>query len=404
MRLTNTTLTYGLIHQLFHWATAVLIIALFVIAKYMTGLSTASAAEIADKVWWYSLHKTVGVTLFAVALGRIIWAVIQPHPKLLNDGLEAFAARTVHWLLYGSIVAMPVLGWLHHAAAEGYAPIWWPFSQNLPFVPNDTALSAFFGNAHHNMGFVLAGSIFLHVAGAIKHAVIDKDATLQRMVPGASLPPEAELAAKVSGSKASNAAPVLLTIAAFALVLGITSIMYPPVRAQQVAAAPAQTSVGEWVIDPASSTLAIEITQLGSPVGGAFQNWSADVTFDPNSLDDASITATVDMTSLSVGDVGDRAMSAEFLNAPAFPKATFKSQTVRKTGTGFEAVGVLKLADSEQPLTLPFTFRQEDGRAFVTAETSLQRLDFKVGTGFPDSSSVGELVKVIITLEATKAK
>ncbi|MEL6503985.1 MAG: YceI family protein [Pseudomonadota bacterium] len=403
MRLTNSTLTYGLIHQLFHWATAVLIIALFIIAKYMDWLPTTTPEEVAEKVWWYSLHKTVGLTLFAVALGRVLWALIQPHPKLLNEGMEAFAARTVHWLLYGSIIAMPLLGWLHHAASEGYAPIWWPFGQNLPFIPKDTALSAFFGNAHHHMGFVLIGAIALHVAGAIKHAVIDKDVTFQRMVPGANLPSDAELATMTSHPSGANAAPVALAGAVFAAVLGITAVLYAPFKAAPVVAATtAPVSQGGWVIDKANSNLAIEITQLGSPVRGAFQNWSADVVFDPENLAAATIKATIDMASLSIGDVSERAQSAEFLDAPQFPTAKFEADSVVKTDAGYEATGTLTLAGMAQPLALPFTYREQDGRAFVTAETVLKRLDFQVGKTFPDSSSVGETVKVVITLEATR--
>ncbi|MEM9734049.1 MAG: YceI family protein [Pseudomonadota bacterium] len=405
MRLTNTSLTYGLIHQMFHWATAVLIISLFAIAKYMDWLPTNSAEEVSEKVWWYSLHKTVGITLFAVAIGRVVWTLIQPHPKLLNDGLEAFAARTVHWLLYGSIIAMPMLGWLHHAASEGYAPIWWPFGQNLPFIPKDVALSAFFGNAHHHMGFVLVGAILLHIAGAIKHAVIDKDATLQRMVPGANLPMQSALAASVPSIPGTKTVPAALAGVVFLTVFGVTAILYSPLKtAPVVAAEPATVSKGGWVIDQAKSTLAIEITQLGAPVRGAFQNWSADVVFDPENPEAATITATIDMASLSIGDVSERARSAEFLDAPQFPTATFKAETVAKTDAGFEADGTLTLAGIEQPLKLPFTFREENGRAFVTAEAALARLDFQVGKTFPDSSSVGETVKVLITLEATRSE
>ena len=52
-----------------------------------------------------------------------------------DQKLERFAAETVHWVLYGALVIVPLSGWISHAAAAGFAPIWWPFGQGLPLVP-----------------------------------------------------------------------------------------------------------------------------------------------------------------------------------------------------------------------------------------------------------------------------
>ena len=148
MRMTNSRETYGLVHQLLHWTTAALILFMLPLGVYMHDLPVGTAQEVADKVWLFSLHKTVGVVVLVVALARIAWAIVQPHPNLLHGGREAFAAKTVHWLLYGSIVAMPIFGWLHHAALDGYAPIWWenvfPGDWDvLPFVPKSEAVASF---------------------------------------------------------------------------------------------------------------------------------------------------------------------------------------------------------------------------------------------------------------------
>lgn len=184
--LTNTQTSYGLVAQILHWITAVLILTLGGIGLIMTELPDGTQQDVDDKFLVYSLHKTLGVTLLAIALLRVAWALFQPHPRPLHPErtLDTLAAQTVHWALYGAILAMPITGWLQHAATEGLAPIWWPFSQNLPFVPDDPKLAEFFGLAHTSTAYLLGGALVLHIAGALKHAVIDKDGTLRRMIPG----------------------------------------------------------------------------------------------------------------------------------------------------------------------------------------------------------------------------
>ncbi|MBT8474330.1 MAG: cytochrome b/b6 domain-containing protein, partial [Alphaproteobacteria bacterium] len=137
MPLGNTATRYGGVAKTFHWLTALLILTALPLGVIANGAPFETDAEIARKIWLFSLHKTVGVTAFFVALARIAWALTQPKPAALHPDrrFETRLAETVHWLLYASLVLVPLSGWLHHAAATGFAPIWWPFGQTLPFVP-----------------------------------------------------------------------------------------------------------------------------------------------------------------------------------------------------------------------------------------------------------------------------
>ncbi|MBO6920355.1 MAG: YceI family protein [Rhizobiaceae bacterium] len=410
MKLTNTAESYGLIHQSLHWATAILILVLLPMGVYMHDLPIDNSEQIADKVWFYSLHKSIGMAALFVALVRIAWAVTQPHPRPLHGGMEGFAAKTVHYLLYGTIIAMPVLGWLYHAATEGFAPIWWPFSQDLPFVPKDVMLSNFFKTAHFVCGVLLVLSLGLHIAGAIKHAVIDKDKTLDRMVPGryeftGDIPPE------------QKQSPFSLLVALFAasIAIGSTYIVYNFEYASQASIAGEQSLSGTqtasenssgnsgagWNIDYANSPLQIEVAQLGTPVTGTFSSWNANVIFDPDDLENANIVAEVDVTSLTLGDVSDRAKSAEFLDVATHPTARFTSTKVEKTENGYAAVGELELAGVTKDFVINFTFEENNGAAIVEADAIIQRLDFSVGKTFADDSSVGRSIKLKISISAT---
>lgn len=405
LRLTNSRETYGVVHQTLHWLTAVLIICMFALGMFMRGLPVSDPAEIARAVWWFSLHKTVGMATLTVVLLRIFWAVVQPHPVALKGGLEGFAAKTVHWLLYGSMILMPVTGWLHHAAAEGFAPIWWPLSQDLPFVPKDPDVSRFFGISHWVLAVTMAGALLLHVAGALKHAIIDRDQVLARMLPGAY---------RESGSVPEDSGGQTPAILVASAALAVACMSVVGLYAWQSEGGSDSTVVvertfegdaraaGTWAIDHAASELAFEILQMNAAVKGVFTDWRADVVFDPDQLASASIEARVNIGSLSLPEVATQALSADFLNAEAHPTATFSASQVVATESGFEARGTLTIAGTEKPFVLPFTFREDSGRALVAAEAMIERLSFGIGKTHTDDSTVGRQVKLSIAIEATR--
>ena len=404
--LANTRETYGLIAQSLHWITAALILALIPLGVFMHELPVSSAEEAAYKSWYYSLHKTLGVTLFLIAVVRVIWAVVQLHPKLLNGDkkLESLAAQTVHWMLYGAIIVMPLTGWLHHSAAEGFAPIWWPISQDLPFVPKSPQLAQFFGSAHFFTGVLLGLSIALHVGGALKHAVIDRDSTLTRMIPGRA----PDIPANLPDPHFRHL-PTVLAALSFLLIAGASTVTHlvgqPNSESGQTGIDQATIEEARWLIDPKKSRLEIEIVQSGTPVSGHFGTWNAAIIFDPDKLEASKVEVEIDIASLALGSVSPQAISPDFLNAALHPVAVFVSEDFADKGNGtFEAHGQLTLAGLTKPISLPFALKIADGRAFVEAEVPLDRLEFDIGKkGFPKDDLVGFQVVVRIVLEAQKA-
>jgi cytochrome b561/polyisoprenoid-binding protein YceI len=407
--LVNTRTSYGLIAQLLHWLTAALVLVLIPLGLFMHELPAGSAEEVAYKSWYYSLHKTLGVAAFLVAVTRVGWAIVQPRPAPLNGDrkLESFAAQTVHWMLYGAIILMPPTGWLHHSAAEGFAPIWWPFSQDLPFMPKNLELAALFGAAHYFTAILLGLSIALHIAGALKHVVIDRDGTLARMVPGMAPRPNAMAAANPGSS--SHALPGLITVLAFLAVAAATMANYTMSRTNatpaRVDGEPSISAASGWRVNHAKSQLAIQIVQSGSEITGHFGHWDAVINFDPQNLNAARVAVKIDITSLSLGGVSQQAISADFLNAATYPIAMFESDTFLMTGeSSYEAHGQLSLAGERRPLVLPFILKIENERATVEGVATIRRLDFGIGEkGFPKDDMVGFEVLVKVNLEASKA-
>ena len=403
MALANTADRYGGLSKTFHWLTALLILTLFplgLVANDMayqlkTGAET-SDAFVARTAWLFSLHKTLGVAVFFVALARIAWALSQPKPGLLHPDrkMESLAAETVHWLLYGSLVLVPLSGWIHHAAASGFAPIWWPFGQNLPLVPKSEALAGAMGGAHWVLTKVLGLSLLLHIAGALKHHVIDKDATLRRMWFGHTDVPPTQPDHK-------HAAPITAALALWALALsgGAALGVYAPHGG--TAAAELEEVQSDWQVQ--NGTLGIIVTQLGSEVEGQFADWTAAISFD-ETIDNGvagTVEVTVSIGSLTLGSVTDQAMGPDFFNTTEFPTATYVADIVPVVD-GYEAQGTLTIKGQSMPVTLPFGLSIDGDNASMTGGLTLDRRDFNVGATMADESSLKFAVDVNVSLTAVR--
>ncbi|TDL89508.1 cytochrome b/b6 domain-containing protein [Meridianimarinicoccus aquatilis] len=397
----NSPQSYGAVAKTLHWLTALLILTAIPLGVIANDMGYDTSQALALKAWLFSLHKTVGVAAFFVALLRILWAATQPKPALLHPDrrLESFAAETVHWALYASLVIVPLSGWLHHAATSGFAPIWWPFGQTLPFVPVNEGVAHFFGAWHWLFTKVLIAALALHIAGALKHHFIDKDATLARMLPGLTLAGDTTAAHPRAPMKAALAFWVLLLAAGS--VLGLSS------DAERQAASPQlQAEPSGWTVK--DGRLAITALQLGSEVEGQFEEWNAAINFDPDLPSDVKgdVTVQIAIPSLKLGSVTSDALKPEFFAAEEFPTATFTAEITEADGeNSYLADGVLSLKGVEQPLALPFTLVIDGDTAQMEAKTVIDRRDFGIGTAsYNDESTVAYESNVTVTLTAVRSE
>lgn len=393
----NTSTHYGSVAKTFHWLTALLMASVIPLGIFANDLPYETSAELARKAFWFSMHKTLGVTLFFVALARILWAISQPKPGLLNADrpLEAFAARSVHWLLYGSLVLVPLSGWVHHASSTGYAPIWWPFGQTLPFVPKDVALSETAAGLHLVFERVLILALVLHIAGALKHHFVDRDMTLRRMLPGMPALPRV---AAASG----HALPALAAIAVWGGAVGIGGALGVYAHAADTPRGPALEAVAsDWVVQ--DGRVGLSVTQMGSEVTGQFAEWTAAISYDPQVSEGQAgeVDVTINVASLTLGSVTDQALGADFLAAEAHPTATFSGPIVAGPD-GLRIEGTLALKGDSVPVTLPFTLEIDDGVAQARGRVTLDRRSWEIGMGQDDPSTLGWEVGVDITLTASR--
>lgn len=399
MPLANSPARYGSVSKTFHWLTALLILTLIPMGIIANGMPYDTSEQLAAKAQLFSLHKTLGVFVFFVALARILWALTQTKPEPLHPDrkLESFAAEMVHWLLYGSLLLVPLSGWIHHAATEGFAPIYWPFGQNLPLVPKSESLAAVTAGLHIVFERVLAASILLHFAGALKHHFIDKDVTLKRMWFGS-----AESTPQDNTHHVALPFGAALGVWAVALAIGYGMGVYAPHTSGTAAPAVALEAVeSEWQVT--EGTLEIAVTQLGSEVTGSFADWTADISFDETLQGPkfGEVNVTVSIGSLSLGSVTDQAMGPDFFDATTFPTATFAAE-INPAPDGYVAKGTLTIKNQAMPVDLPFSLQIIEDTAEMQGSLSLDRRDFGIGMNMPDEGSLKFGVDVRVNLTATR--
>ncbi|KPP87548.1 MAG: Cytochrome B561 [Rhodobacteraceae bacterium HLUCCA08] len=388
--LTNTATRYGAVARGLHWA-----MALLVIAALALGLIGKVTPRNADTVDWlqvlYSLHKTIGVTVLALAVLRILWALSQPRPAPLHPErrLETLAAEAAHWLLYGAILVLPLSGWVMHAAEDGFAPIWWPFGQTLPFVPKSDTIAGIAGGVHFLAAIALVATLAAHIGGALKHALIDRDATLARMWRGAE-----------AGGPEAAGGHRRTAWAALAIWAAVIALPFASAGRQQAGAgvAPGQAEAAGWQVQ--TGTLGFEVIQMGATVEGRFDSWEAAIDYDPQT-GTGEVAVTIDMTSVALGSVTDQAKGPEFFDVARHAQAVFAARIARIDGAAHQATGSLTLVGRTVPVVLAFDLDLADGTATAAGRVTLDRRDFGIGAAYPDDSNVGFAVPVEITLTAT---
>lgn len=405
MSLGNTPARYGLVSKLFHWLTALLIVTVIPLGIVANGMAEAfrqatpdSATDLMRAALLFSMHKTLGLTIFLTALARIAWTLSQTKPRPLHPGrrLETLAAETVHWLLYGSLLLVPLTGWFHHAATTGFAPIWWPFGQSLPFIPVDPGLASVFSGLHKVLERVLVVAVGLHIAGALKHHFIDRDQTLLRMWFGHRDRPQPP-------AHPRSALPLVLALTVWSMALG-AGLLTGAINAHRTPDAMGQPLVkprSEWQVEQGS--LSLTITQMGTPVTGRFADWTAAITYaEPNAPGPAGqVQVDISIASLTLGSVTTQALGPGFLDHSAHPTATFAAE-IRRTDTGHVAAGILTLRSISKPLVLPFSLQIHDDVAKMSGRVDLNRLDYGIGAAVADRKTLGQTVTIAVELVARR--
>jgi cytochrome b561 len=138
--------------------------------------------------YYFLLHAYAGLLLLGLVVLRLFFRAFSPWPKASEKTplFAALVAGITHWTLYGLMLFVPVNGWI---AASSFG-----CCVGVPGLPDINLLSAGISstepanaaiayNLHRVLPWVLLALIMLHVAAALFHHFVVRDATLTSMLP-----------------------------------------------------------------------------------------------------------------------------------------------------------------------------------------------------------------------------
>ncbi len=172
---------YGRVAKWFHWITVALIAVALPMGFVIKHIKDS------DKMVFYAIHESAGLTLLLVAVLRLAWRRRHPPPPLPASVPPAMraAAEGVHHALYALIILQPILGFLM-TNAFGFPMRGATAYLGLIDLPKLMEPVEWLANALKTLHTIGGWSILLllvvHIGAVIFHQAIRRDGTLLRMV------------------------------------------------------------------------------------------------------------------------------------------------------------------------------------------------------------------------------
>jgi cytochrome b561 len=171
--------TFHPVARVLHWLMAIMILSmLFIGAGMVSTLAEKHATLVA-------IHRPLGMAIFVLALIRLGFRLVHRPPPLPVDMPEwqKLAAKGSHWVLYGLMILMPLIGWGMLSAGK-YPVVMGGGFVLPPILPQDPALFAWLREAHRYLAWLFFLTFLAHMGAALMHGLIRRDGVLKSMTTG----------------------------------------------------------------------------------------------------------------------------------------------------------------------------------------------------------------------------
>jgi len=181
----NSNESWGWPARALHWIVAAMVLGLFAHGLWMEDIPDNQAQF---QIW---LHSAVGISLLVIAALAFLWWLFNAVPAEPPGTPEwqKRASRIAHWTIYALIFAVALSGWALNGSLRE------PVGVDLFGVIGMPQLTApgsgaheFLEEAHEILANVLIAVVAVHVAAALYHHFVLRDAVLLRMLGRAPTP------------------------------------------------------------------------------------------------------------------------------------------------------------------------------------------------------------------------
>ncbi|WP_296947218.1 cytochrome b [uncultured Massilia sp.] len=161
---------FSLASRLLHWTMAPLLVAMLLIGTGM--VATVSSWRLV----LLGVHKPLGLLLFVLAVLRLLLRLAGTTPPLpaTVPAPMRVAAHASHWLLYGCMLAMPLVGWAMLSAGGLPLPLHLP-----PLLAPDVGHYALLRSLHTVLGEAFYLLVLGHVCAGLLHALLLRDGVFE---------------------------------------------------------------------------------------------------------------------------------------------------------------------------------------------------------------------------------
>jgi cytochrome b561 len=188
MQTWNTKQAFGWVSVTLHWIAAIGVLAMIWIGLQAGWAEDAGNRDLHQS--YMALHISLGGTLLAFAVARVLAHYLQTQPDLPSAEPRPLkiTARITHHLLLAAIVVQFISGPLMVWAGAHPINIWNIIALPSPFGVRNRPVHEIAETLHLVGRWTLFIVIPIHVLAALKHEMIDNDGVLTQMLsPGKPL-------------------------------------------------------------------------------------------------------------------------------------------------------------------------------------------------------------------------
>jgi cytochrome b561 len=171
--------SYSSMMKSLHWIIALIVITMLSFSFFLGDLPKAYRGT------GYMIHKSTGLVVLTLMLWRlcVVYSTKKPKLPVTVSAWERLLLVFVQVCFYILLIIMPLTGWITSMAAKRIPSFYGLFNLPLPGIPESKSLSKLMAQSHKIIAWVLIALLVLHVLGALKHHIIDKDGVLRAMLP-----------------------------------------------------------------------------------------------------------------------------------------------------------------------------------------------------------------------------